>query len=121
MHSLSAFMVWYQHGSKFIGLGINQGLHSVSYWIKRMENIEEGRASRQTKVLSEIIDAADGNKHANRTAKSEKGAWMKIELRIVNERLTGSRRAHYIADSLAKASFQNRSGHWLDGLDCILQ
>jgi len=81
-----------------------------------MENIEEGRASRQTEVLSEIVDTADSNKHADRTAKSEKGTWMKIELRIVYERLTSSRRAHYITDPLAKASFQNWSGHRLDSI-----
>lgn len=69
-----------------------------------MKDIEESRTSRQRKVFPESVDAANSHEHADRTAESEEGTWMKIELRIMYERLTGSCRAHYIADPFAEAS-----------------
>lgn len=103
MHSFPAFVMRYQHRTELAGIGINQGFHPVSHRVERMEDVEEGRTGRQGKVVAERVDAANRHEHADRTAESKEGTWVKIELRIVYEGLAGASRAHYVADPPAKA------------------
>lgn len=105
MHPFPAFVMRYQHRSILAGIGINQGFHSVSHRVEGMKNIEKSRTSRKDEVFSKSVDASDSYEHANRAAEGKEGTWVKIELRIMYERLTGPCRSHYIVDPFAKTSF----------------
>lgn len=69
-----------------------------------MEDVEESRTSRQSKVFAEHVDAANRHEHADGATESKEGTWMKVELSIVYVRLAGSSCTHYVADPFAETS-----------------
>lgn len=96
MHSLSSFMMRYQHRSVLARFRIDERLDAIRDRIKRMKNVEECGTSGQYEIFSKSVDATNSNEHTNGTAQSKKGPWVEIQLRVRDEGLTSSSASHHV-------------------------